>query len=236
MIAKDQNIALLTVANAANKNPAWTNYANYCLDRERGFRKQAFIHLDKFLESTTKWTLDEKIEFLKFIFSYFENLPQADYGPFPQPLSDRFVKPTLIVWCDLEKIDNNPFRWFGKYYQSEEHLFKALDLNPADDLARQAILTRWTSRIYFSVHHLPDGYIGDPFEDIKLGEKIYQQIQLLTTEKLREYWTKEADEDLELVRNYIAWKVSGHSNLEKWGQENNKRVSYGITRVYYDEK
>ena len=48
MIAKDQNIALLTVGNSALKNADWTDYANYCFDREKGLRKEAFKHLDKF--------------------------------------------------------------------------------------------------------------------------------------------------------------------------------------------
>ena len=42
MIAKDQNIALLTVAKAASENSEWKDYAEYCIDREKGLRKQAF--------------------------------------------------------------------------------------------------------------------------------------------------------------------------------------------------
>ena len=141
MIAKGQNKALLTVGNEALKNADWADYAKYCFDREKGLRKEAFKHLDKFLKSTEAWNLEKKIDFVKFLFPFFENLEEADYGPFPQPLSDKLVKPTLTTWCDKEQIDNNPFRWFGKYYRSEEHLFKALEINPTDDLARQTILS-----------------------------------------------------------------------------------------------
>lgn len=236
MIGKDQNIALLIVGNSALRNPEWTDYANYCFDREKGLRKNAFRHLDKFLKSTETWTIKKKIEFVKFLFLFFEKLKDADYGPFPQLLSDKLVKPTLIKWCEAEKTDGNPFRWYGKYYRSEEYLFKALEINPADDLARQTILGWWTYNIYYSVHHLPEGYIGEPFDDIKLGEKIKEQIQLLKTSELRAHWTKELEEDLELVRNYIDWKSSGHADFEKWGQENKRQTSYGLTRTYYYEK
>lgn len=235
MIAKDQNIALLKVGNSAKENADWTDYANYCFDREKGLRKEAFKHLDKFLKLSTNWTLDKKIDFVRFLFPFFENVQDADYGPFPQPLSDKLVKPTLTAWCETEKLDNNPFRWFGKYYRSEEHLFKALEINPTDDLARQTILSWWTYNIYNSVHHLPHYYIGDPFDDIKLGEKIKEQIQQLTTPQLRQYWTKELEEDLELVKNYIDWKTSGHSDFEKWGQENKKRTNNGTLTIYYNQ-
>ena len=236
MIARDQNIALLTVRTSALKNPEWIDYADYCFDRERGLRKQAFKHLDRFLKSTENWTIERKIEFLKFLFPFFEKFKDADYGPFPQPLRDILIKPTLINWCETEKSDENPFRWYGKYFHSEEHLFKALKINPSDDLARQELLGKWTYEIYYSVHHLPEGYIGEPIEDIKLGEKIKEHISKLTTQELRQNWTKEAEEDLELVRNYIAWEISGQSDFEKWGEENKKRTRYGIQRTYYYEK
>jgi hypothetical protein len=236
MIAKDQNIALLTVGNSALKNSEWTNYANYCFDREKGLRKEAFRHLDIFLKSTENWTIEKKIEFVKFLFPFFETVEDADYGPFPQPLSDKLVKPTLIEWCQTEKVDGNPFRWYGTYYRSEEHLFKALEINRADDLARETIINWWSYNIYYSVHHLPESYIGEPFDDIKLGEKIKEQILKLTKLELKEYWTTELEEDLELVRNYIDWKTSGHPNFEKWGQENKRLTGYGLTRTYYYEK
>ncbi len=236
MIAKDQNIALLTVGNSALKNSDWTDYANYCFDREKGLRKEAFKHLDIFLKSTEKWTIERKIEFVKFLLPLFETVEDADYGPFPQPLSDKLIKPTLTKWCENENADGNPFRWFGKYYHSEEHLFKALEINSSDDLARQTLLSKWTYNIYYSVHHLPEGYIGEPYEDIKLGEKIKEQIRHLTTSELRGHWMKELEEDLELVRNYIEWKTSGHNDFEKWGIEKSKRTTYGLTRVYYNEE
>nr|WP_315157621.1 hypothetical protein [uncultured Flavobacterium sp.] len=236
MVEKQQNTALLTVGNSALKNADWTEYANYCLCREKGLRKESFTHLDKFLKSAENWVIERKIEFVKFLFPFFETVEYADYGPFPQPLSSKLVKPALIEWCETEKNDEKPFRWYGKYYRSEEHLFKALEINPADDLARQTILNWWTEYLYQSVHHLPEGYIGEPLEDIKLGERIKEQIQLLTTPQLKEYWMKELDEYLELVRNYIDWKTSEESDFEKWGEENKKETTYGVMRTYNYEK
>ncbi|MEO0332846.1 MAG: hypothetical protein AAF223_14385, partial [Bacteroidota bacterium] len=49
-------------------------------------------------------------------------------------------------------------------------------------------------------------------------------------------WQKELDEDLELVKNYIDWKASGHPDLKEWGIENNKKVEYRFSRSYYYKK
>jgi len=228
MITKDQNEALLAIGNSALKNSNWADYANYCFDREKGLRKEALAYLDKFLNSTEEWTDEMKIEFTKFLFSYFETFEESDYGAFPQPLSNRLVKPTLEKWCKTEKIDAYPFRWYGTHYHNEEYLFKALEIDPADDLARQRILTWWTYEIYYSVHHLPEGYIGDPYDDMKLIDKIKFQIEQLTNPALREKWAKELEEESELVRNYIDWITSGHPDFGQWGKENKKKTAYSI--------
>ena len=236
MIAKDQNIALLTVGNAALTNPDWTEYANYCFAREKGLRKDAFKHLDNFLQATRNLSNDQKIEFIKFLFPYFETVEEADYGPFPQPLSERLVKCTLEYWCENETKDERPFRWYGTYYRSEDHLFKALELNPKDDIARQRLLTWWTYNLYYSIHHLPEGYIGNPSDDLELAKKVRYHIDQLSDQNLKKKWSRELEEDLELVQNYIKWEQSGHPDLEQWGKENNKNVSYGLTRTYYYNK
>lgn len=80
---------------------------------------------------------------------------------------------------------------------------------------------------------LPEFYIGEPLDDIKLGEKIKEQIGHLATPDLKEYWTNALEEDLELVKNYADWTTSGHADFEKWAQENNKQTGYGLTRTYY---
>lgn len=235
MIAKDQNIALKKIAKEALKNPLWESFAKYCIDRERGLRKQAFKELDDFIILSKKWTFKSKVEFLEFLFTLFEAVKEAEYVAFPQPLSEKLIKPTLEEWCYTEKLDNRPFRWFGKYYKSQEHILKALEIDSKDDLSREAILSCWSYDIYFSLHHLPEGYIGDPQKDLKLIEKIKQHISLLVNIERKKYWTKEIEEDLELIKNYLEWKFTGHSNFKEWGEENHKSVGYGISRTYYYE-
>ena len=237
MIAESQNTALLTVGKAAAENKKWNKFAQYCFDRETGLRKKAFGHLNEFLKNTENWSEEEKIEFVTFIFPFFETVQDADYGAFPQPLSEKFIKQTLEKWCLKEMNDSRPFRWYGKYYHSFEHVNRALEINPQDDKARQILLKWGTYQLYYSVHHLPEGYIGDLKEDLALIDKLKNHINKLTDEKLRKFWISELEGYAEFVRNYAEWKESGHLDLEKWGEENNKQVSYGgISRAYYFDK
>jgi len=235
MIAKNQNKALLIVAESVKDNSDWIDYMHYCLDREKGLRKEAFDHLNKFIDLAINWPIDKKIKFLNQILPIFETIPEASYGPYPQPLSERLIKSALLEWCSFEAKDSNPFRWYGKYYNSNEHLDKALEINPKDDEARTVYLNKITYFIYNSTHHLPDYYIGDPYDDIKDSIIAQKHIDLLTDNELKDYWQKELDSEMILVKNYIEWKESGHPDLVKWGKENHKIVDSGINAYYYDK-
>lgn len=230
MIAKSQNDALLILMNSTKNKVEWIEYSNYCSNREKGLRKMAFKHLDLFIRSAKDWELSKQIEFISFIFSYFETVEDADYGGFPQPLSEKIIKPSLEKWCTLEDKDNRPFRWYGTYYRSEEHLLKALALDPLDDIARKTLINWWMFEIYYSVHHLPDYYIGDPYKDIDLSNKIKEHINLLNNNKVKKARLIELDEDLELINNYIKWKESEQSDFDKWGEENKKTTGYNSIR------
>ena len=199
-------------------------------------RKAAFQHLAAFLAQAITWDLDKRIEFVSFLFLFCETVEDADYGPLPHPLSERLVKPTLLDWCAREQRDARPFRWYGRSYRDRTFLLRALELNPADDVARETLLGWWLYSLYYSVHHLPDGYIGNPTDDLALGDLVREHISKLTSTERRIYWTQEWEEDLELVRNYVAWRASGHPNLVQWGTGQGKRVSYDLGATYYYEK
>lgn len=236
MITAEQNQALLAVGNAAAHHPGWADYTAYCLTRERGLRKDAFQHLTTFLAKAESWTFDQKVEFTSFLFPFFETVESADYGPFPQPLSERLVKPILEQWCAREQTDARPFRWYGRYYRDRTYLLRALELDPTDDTARETLLGWWLHSLYYAVHELPTGYIGNPTDDLALGDLVREHIYQLTSPEKQAYWTDELESDLELVRNYVAWRASGYPNLVQWGIEQGKRVSYNGGATYYYEK
>jgi hypothetical protein len=146
VLTKEQNRALLEVGNASLGNPEWTSYADYCFAKEKGLRKEALSHLERFLQEASKWNFDERISFVQFLFYLMDKVDESDNGPFPNPLSEKLVKPTLEVWCSIEAEDPRPFRWYGKTYRSKDHMLRALEIDPADDRARLTLLG-WTDYI-----------------------------------------------------------------------------------------
>jgi len=236
VIYKSQNESLLILSKLSDKNPKLDEYSKYCLLREQGLRKKAFDHLERFIKDIITWSLEERIEFVKLLFPYFEDVKDADYGGFPQPLNIKVVKPTLEEWCSLEKTNGNPFRWYGKYYRSEEHLNKALKLNPNDDLARITLILWWSDKIYYSLHHLPYSYIGNYEKDIELMGEIKKQVYLLNNKEMKESATRNMKINMEILTNYQNWIKTGDSDFTKWGKKNHKITGYGIKSYYYEYK
>lgn len=233
MISNSQDNALNIVAQAVESNPQWERYGKYCLLRVKGIRKQAFQMMNTFLAEAKQWSNEDKKAFVQFLMPLCEDVSDADYGPFPQPIRDQLIKPTLENWCTVETVDSNPFRWYGKYFQEENYLFKALVVNPKDDKARREIVSRILYKIDFATHHLPDYYIGEPAYALKWRDEVRVHIALFEDDKIRRFWAEELDSAMVLVENYVAWKASGHSNFEQWGKENNKVVSSGVMSYYY---
>nr|WP_294993261.1 hypothetical protein [uncultured Sediminibacterium sp.] len=233
MITAEQNRALITVGTIAAKNKAWTHYANYCFEKEKGKRKEALHEMDKFLEAASRWSTEATIDFLNFIFPLFENIPEANYGPFPQPLSKKLVEPALDKWCKTSPSDSNPFRWYGRFYKSKAHLEKAITINPTDDLARSYLIEEWMALIDFSLHHFPECFIGNPADSIAVGERVQLQIEQLISPALKKGWTEKLTYSLHLIQTYINWEASGHPHLELWAAENNINIVDVDNTVYY---
>ncbi|HYG74733.1 MAG TPA: hypothetical protein VEK08_07000 [Planctomycetota bacterium] len=84
MISKDQNACLRRAAQEAQ--PEWDEYANYCLDRERGLRKFAFEHLAKFINNACTWHFAERRTFVDWICRLHLQFGSNAYGLAPQPL------------------------------------------------------------------------------------------------------------------------------------------------------
>jgi len=228
MTAKEQNTTLLVIASEASKINSWKDFSKYCFEREKGLRKSAFQNLSNFIGVANGWPVHGKIEFVNFLLPYFDIVDKSDFRALPENLSEGLIKSTLETWCDFEVANPNPFRWYGQYYKSEKHIFKALEIDPSDEKARRILIRWWTYEISFSLHHLPEGYIGDPERDLLLVDNLKEQILLLKDEEEKQFLINELELDLELIKNYLEWEKSGQDNFETWGLQNKRRVGYRL--------
>lgn len=234
MIAEDQNKALLYLAEAFQEEE---NYQKFLILREKGLKKQAFAHLEAFVKEFQQKNEEKQLQFIEKFFSFDGKLPyDVVYVGLPYPFS-RILFPLLKQFCEKYPDNADLHYWYGSKMQEIEYIHKALHINPELEKAKIYLIEQKLKWLDHATHHLPDYYItdGEEAEDLALCNALKAEIEALKDEKQKDFYQKERQGFQELVENYILWKQSGTSDLKKWGEENQKRVSSGIIAVYYDK-
>jgi len=129
----------------AIKRKGWTQYAQYCACRINGDRQAALKHLQSFTTQAVRWELAKRKQFVVWLLSHLEPYPITSQCPaLEEPFVSTFLRPTLMSWCDeSEPADARPFRWLGMFFQGDDtknHLAKAIEIDPAEQLARITLL------------------------------------------------------------------------------------------------
>ncbi|MBF0715689.1 hypothetical protein [Gemelliphila palaticanis] len=210
-------------------------YKNYLINREKGFRKEAFQHLDLFIEDFETREEVKQMDFIRTLFALENRSFMMDVG-FPYPLK-KVLNEKLEEYCENGKADEKIFYWAGKYLYRMDYVRKSLAINPYYDDARIYMIEVKLDRLWFATHHLPDYYCkdGQEQEDLKLCEVTQKEIEKLSSEEKRKYLFRDLYFYQELIENYIEWKKSGTLSFLEWGKENNKKVDSGVIAIYYEE-
>jgi hypothetical protein len=234
MIGIGQNECLRTVAAQASASPTWSDYAQYCRDREGGLRRRAFQHLEKFLEGAKAWSFDDRSAFANWVCVRIAEFGESDScGLVPQPLAEQLVVPTLREWVARETRNSIPCRWLGMFFSGVVYpglraglstgavdayslLREALRRNPNDDLARVRLIEMIVGDAEFSCHHLPHYYIGEPKDDVA---RIAEAVELLPgvvdpTQNAR--LQSELHHVSQLIDDWMRFTDAGASDFNQW--------------------
>jgi hypothetical protein len=154
---------LKEVAEEARENSAWADYALFCENYERGLRSQAFAILERFVVVLAASPFSERRDFVSWLMQRVDGV-EASHRLMPHPLYNRIVKPTLEEWIVVEPESSEPHRWLG----GREHLMRALELNPKDEVARQKLVNFLLHWVDWCAHEIPSGYgyLEDPQEGL----------------------------------------------------------------------
>jgi hypothetical protein len=159
---KEKFDGLTQVVEYLGDKPLLGKYRDYCTFREKGMRKEAFHSLKGFLNETAKWTFEERKDFVDWILWIHNSLPHIpDLLPNQMLLS--LIEPTLAEWMIAEPENGCPYRWSGGI----ENLRKAISLDRNDDIAKLKFGKIILNDSNYSVHELPEGYLGNPREDLE---------------------------------------------------------------------
>lgn len=208
-------------------------YKNYLINREKGFRKEAFQHLDLFIKDFETRDEKEQMHFIRTLFE-LENQSFIMNVGLPYPLK-KVLYQKLEHYCEIGLADEKVFFWAGKYLYRMDYVRKSLEINPNYDDARIYMSKVKLDRLWLATQNLPEYYCkdGEEEEDLALCEVAECEIEKITLEEKRNYLLEALYFYKELIENYIEWKKSGASSFLEWGEKNNKKVDGGVVSYYY---
>lgn len=180
---------------AADASAKWSDYSAFCLEYERGLRRQAFAVLERFIHSMEAEPFADRRRFVSWLMSIAYGR-EARHMLIPHPLQIRVVEPTLLEWTVVEPACSEPHRWLGGF----EHLEKAIELDPADQIALREFVICLLSRVDYATHHLPVGYLGSALEVLQRAESLLAGI---SCESDRFAYVAEVAEQKALIHEYL---------------------------------
>ena len=158
------------------------------INREKGFRKEAFQHLELFIKDFETRSEAEQLQFIRTLFE-LENTSFIMGAGVPYPLK-KVLNSKLQKFCESGNVDEKIFYWAGKYLYRMDYIRKSLEINPNYDDARIFIIKEKLDRLWFATHHLPDYYCkdGEEYEDLKLCDVTQNEIEKIVSEEKKEYF------------------------------------------------
>jgi hypothetical protein len=186
------------VAVEAGDTPQWADYAAFCTEKERGLRQQAMSLLNRFISSLEGAPFPERRRFVSWLLDKTDGR-EGQHMLVPHPLFKRVIEPTLLEWTSTEPACSEPHRWLGGY----EHLKHALELDPADELARRKFIACILGKVGFSTHELPFGYLGVPEKDLAALDEAEAALSRLPSDETRQCFDAEIAQVRKLIDDYL---------------------------------
>jgi hypothetical protein len=185
-------------ASSAKSLGRWPDYARFCLEYERGLRPKAFATLDEFIYKLEREVFAERRAFVDWLLSLAYGL-DGRKQLIPFQLQTRVIEPTLLEWTQIEPNCAEPHRWLG----DREHLEKALELDPTDQIAIRELIRSIMSYIAFATHELPRGYLGSAKEDLSLVKRAEALLGGLKDKEQRELLASFITEEKAAINEYL---------------------------------
>jgi len=199
---RDDYFAILKdVAAKARAVPLWSDYADYCVEYERGLRADAFTILERFISSMECASFEERQQFVSWLSRQADGR-QGRNMLIPHPLHVRLVEPTLLEWTLVQPLCSEPHLWLGGY----DHVKQALELEPDNQLARRKLIIILWGQVDFKSYEFD--HLGNIEKDLSTLRDVEELLKGLSNEEDRLSLAAALAEDRRVIEEHLR-KQSG---------------------------
>ena len=235
------------VASDAERELAWYTYGHYCRERELGLRKQALRNLETFVAAAERWPFEARLSFVAWLCAHLERPGWARFDLTPHPLTNRLLRPTLVEWTTRDPRAPLPHRWLGMLFgysyleiraglmeppdSVEHHLRRAIELDPTEQSARVRVAELLISGLEYDAHHLPEYYIGEAENDVRVAEEAARLIEGITDPRDCARLCGELAAARQLLEDWLAFSKQRGTDFDEWCRL--RRRQYTWRKHYY---
>ncbi|KVQ95130.1 hypothetical protein WK09_09210 [Burkholderia ubonensis] len=225
---------LLKLAEAFDACPELKPLADYCRFREQGLRRYAFAALERFLDASRSF--DSTTARRAAIDILEANARTSEAHQFlAQPLTARFLLPTLQTWMHEEPDANLPVRWLGILERDDALLAGALAMCPDDMSVRTMLIERALDSVDFATHHLDEScFIGSVDHVLENLDRARRLIADVPDAASFARLASEVDHFAQLVADWQAWSRNPVGSFPEWCAALGRNYRYAV-KIYYSQ-
>ncbi|HMP08577.1 MAG TPA: hypothetical protein PJ982_19700, partial [Lacipirellulaceae bacterium] len=179
------------------------------------------------------WGFEGRKAFVLWLCGKMDAVEHADYGPFPSPLCTRLFRPFFTEWLNREPANDEAHALRARYLDEPLFYRRALEINPRNQRARQALAVSCIGSIWHATHHLPDYFIGDEQEIKSVAEEARDHIAHIEQADRRGLLSADLAREEQLLDDWIAFQQRPEKDFDAWCRSKGRRYSW-VNAYYYD--
>lgn len=223
----------------------WNDYAE---TRNKGLKKIANVKLKKLVEYLETKTKEDKQRFVDYL--CIERFEKGNIKDFQQPIVEGLILPVIVEAVEHEEM---PYlRWIYQlklysccnyknienveYYNSEDILVRANNIDPSDIKTINLLLELYIDGLWFGSHHLPDYILINEKDVNDLLNKVNHLIEKYESriENIRSISEAIKYYD-DLYKSWFEYKSKNRNiSFSEWCEDNEKNYLWVI--AYYDKR
>lgn len=195
---------LKRIAESFSHQPEYKLFADYCLLREQGLRKQSLQTLQKFILQAKLQTLDMQVSYCTTLIALKYQNPQISI--FPQPLCNYAIS-VLQQKLQQQAADTEILNGLAYLLTRADYYEQVLRIDENNQFALFELARLYITEVDYQCHHLAQSvFLGDSRQALALLNKVERLLDKLHDQAKRESCQVEFDYYKELIQTWLQYQ------------------------------